>query len=1675
MFSSAEKTAKPATTVHRKAAQPFFGNREAASAGKPFFQPKLTVSQPGDKYEQEADATADKVMRMPAPASENTSINQNIQRKEEAPQEEQKEEVQAKLMPTISRMPDDDKQEETPVQAKALPHIQRAEATEPEKEEPDSGIPKVQTYSQNHHASISRADTLQQSGRGPPPVSPRFEESLNNTAGGTPLPPNTRQYMESRMGANFSGVRIHTGPVASDMSSQIQAQAFTYGSHIYFNSGKYDPESAAGKHLLAHELTHTVQQGASPVMPAAAPAAGPSPSVPASTASNTVSPKTATTIYRKPIQRAPAADGGADLSTLSGGRQLPDGAKEFLENQFSINVSDIRVFTNSDAADLCRNQGKRAITQGLYIALASSSYLDENAAAAELLSAQVELSLRQRNKIASNAPAALFSISSLIKEAAKANSQPSNPNEKTDPKDTAAKKKTPPSAAEKAAAKKAAADAKKAASKKKKKGAQEKTKLNFIKPKKGRSPASPQQDAQFLAVIKKGKQRATEQRTHEDAGKKSADAQAAAKAVPNEAESKAQERKTGSMDGVAQVETMFDEESFKKDLLQKIADVTPKNLEEADEFKDNNRIGEVKTAMGGKVADEKGKNVGPVEQANATPLAVNQADNKVDVSLPPTAPGAKPASIGATAAAPKPKTKEEVSMEEGSRSLDDEMKENNVTEDQLAKSNEPSFTKALDEKKTAQQDAVDKPKQFRKEEGGDLKKAKGEAQGQSVQNLAAMHGVRGKHFANVVSQQQTSKQKDEQERAAVVLKIEGMYQTTETLVNGFLDAAEKGANAIFDSGSEAARLAFEAYVDEQMRAYKLKRYSGFWGGLRWAKDKLFGMPDGVNKFYSDGREMYLKRMEGIISAVAKIVTLNLNLAKTAIKTGKKQISDYVDTLKGSLKNVGKEAAESIQEKFEALEQSVDDKRSQLIDGLAQKYVDNLKKLDDRINALKEANKGLVQKAIGFLKEVWKIIKNLKELFMTILARIADVIGYIIDAPGQFFSNLGEAFSQGFAKFQENLTTHLENGLMIWISSQLGVAGIQIPEKFDLPSLFGLALQVLGITKEHIRERAVALFGERKVKLMEKTADVFIRVQQEGLGALWDMIKEQIGNLKELIWEGIISYIKTSIVKAAFMFLLSLLNPIAAFIKACIAIYDFIMFLVRMKDQIIDFINSVLDAVMLIATGAVGNAAIAIEKALAKSIPIIIGFLAALLRLNGVGAKLRQIVMRIQKKVEKAIDWVLQKAYKLVGPAVDAAVRVYDKGEAMVTKGKEKAIEAAGKIGNWFKRLVGLEKKFTAEDGSLHRLYFDPKGQEVILMINPAPAGAYLTWVQNIEAAEPAKKAKKTKAIEVAKDIDAEKAAKVTGSTPAEKEAAEDEKMKRMRELVDQLSKLTGALFTGQKPPCSTEGNGLAFGKPLPVEKFGTSMQAELLTNIKMPDGSVPSVSGSDSFNILNQRKKGAGSYYVLGHLLNHNLGGTGKEWKNLTPLTREANSQHEHIAEARVKNAVKAGNIVYYEVKTVYDRGAAVNKDKKIQAIMNEEQRVPTKLICKADMITPAGMAAGDKEQRIPLIPKDTVINNNVEQEPDKYDLKGIKRDPVYLDSKNFDKINSIENADARLTQKIIDVYADRKKAYGTRFSSFDALADYEFSDDRPPFTDKQKTSILDMQELGYVKLFSSG
>jgi hypothetical protein len=632
-------------------------------------------------------------------------------------------------------------------------------------------------------------------------------------------------------------------------------------------------------------------------------------------------------------------------------------------------------------------------------------------------------------------------------------------------------------------------------------------------------------------------------------------------------------------------------------------------------------------------------------------------------------------------------------LSQGPAEVDAKMAEANVTDEQIQKSNEPGFKSALDARDAAKEHAATAPADYRKTEQGVLQKAQAGAVAAEATGLQGMQGARGKAMAQALGHKQGAKAADEAKRAKVASDIQSIYEKTKADVTKTLGELDGKVDTAFTQGEGAARTRFEDSVGAKMDAYKDDRYSGLLGKGRWLKDKLLGMPSEVNRFYAEGRTQYLADMDAVISKVADVVGAGLTGARARIAQGKAEVAKYVAQLPQDLQKVGKEAEEKLSGQFEQLTADVDSKQSELVDTLAHKYVEARDALDSRIEEMKAANRGLVDKALDAVVGVVKTILQLKNLLLGVLAKAADVIGDIITDPIGFLGKLIDGVKAGLSRFVGNIAGHLKEGLMGWLFGALGSAGIELPKTFDFKGILGLVLQVLGLTYRSIRARVVKLVGEPIVARLEQTVDVFKTLLVEGPAGLFKWIMEKLGDLEDLVLGQIKTFIIEKVIKAGITWLIAFLNPAAAFIKACKAIYDIVMFLIERGSEIMDFVRSILDSVGAIAKGAIGIVAEKVESSLAKALPLAISFLAGLLGLGGISEKIRGIIQKVQAPINKAVDFVvmgaLKGAKKLFGGALGWAKGKYEKGKAWV-KGKATAAKdwAKGKAQGLKDRLTG---------------------------------------------------------------------------------------------------------------------------------------------------------------------------------------------------------------------------------------------------------------------------------------------------------------------------------------------------------------------------------------------------
>lgn len=244
---------------HPKERESFFKN--TPESGHSFFdstQPKLDVGSANDPHEKQADAVASKVVS--SPTTKDTTLQRETdqtivqsQGKEEEMQtklqRQEEEELQTKLQK---------QEEEEEVQAKLQRQEEEEMQTKLQRQDQEE---KMQTKLQRQEEEESIQTKIQRKSHSENSTSKHFESRLAaSKSGGNQLPKDILEEMELKMKTSFTKVRIHTDANAQWLCEKIHAQAFTSGNHIYFNKGKFQPGTKEGRFLLAHELTHVIQQ-----------------------------------------------------------------------------------------------------------------------------------------------------------------------------------------------------------------------------------------------------------------------------------------------------------------------------------------------------------------------------------------------------------------------------------------------------------------------------------------------------------------------------------------------------------------------------------------------------------------------------------------------------------------------------------------------------------------------------------------------------------------------------------------------------------------------------------------------------------------------------------------------------------------------------------------------------------------------------------------------------------------------------------------------------------------------------------------------------------------------------------------------------------------------------------------------------------------------------------------------------------------------------------------------------------------------------------------------------------------------------------------------------------------------------------------------------------------------
>ncbi|MFL6729677.1 MAG: DUF4157 domain-containing protein [Sphingomicrobium sp.] len=279
--------------------------------------------------------------------------------------------------------------------------------------------------------------------------------------------------------------------------------------------------------------------------------------------------------------------------------------------------------------------------------------------------------------------------------------------------------------------------------------------------------------------------------------------------------------------------------------------------------------------------------------------------------------------------------------------------------------------------------------------------------------------------------------------------------------------------------------------------------------------------------------------------------------------------------------------------------------------------------------------------------------------MPYLKKAGGAFKAIIKAPGRFISTLVKAGKQGFNQFKAKFVTYLRDALFKWLLGGAEGAGVYFPKSFAPLELLKMGLSVLGLTWANIRGKLVAATNEATVRTFEAGFDIVKKLVTEGPAAAWEELLKNLSNLKTMVVDAAIDFVKGEVVKIAIEKLLSFLTPAGAFIQAIISIYRTIMFVVNKLGEIGRLVAAFIDGLAALANGIVTAAANKVESVLATGLSLAISFLANFAGLGNIPKQVMEIIKKIRDPVDKALDkvvaWIVDKAKKVGRSVLQAGV------------------------------------------------------------------------------------------------------------------------------------------------------------------------------------------------------------------------------------------------------------------------------------------------------------------------------------------------------------------------------------------------------------------------------------
>ncbi|MCP3143381.1 hypothetical protein [Pyxidicoccus xibeiensis] len=315
-----------------------------------------------------------------------------------------------------------------------------------------------------------------------------------------------------------------------------------------------------------------------------------------------------------------------------------------------------------------------------------------------------------------------------------------------------------------------------------------------------------------------------------------------------------------------------------------------------------------------------------------------------------------------------------------------------------------------------------------------------------------------------------------------------------------------------------------------------------------------------------------------------------------------------------------------------------------------------------------------------------------EEFNAFIGSAMETLSLILDAPGDFLSNLIDAVVGGVRQFSRNFLTHLQRGFVQWLTGAL--RGITLPETLDLAGVFSLVLQVLGLDRQGIRALAARVIGEENVERLEAAWSYLETLLEGGFSALWERIQESLGDLWDTVVGGLQQWLMTEVVEAAVMRLATLFTPVGALVQALLTAWNVYTFVRDQLERIAGVARAVVGSISQIARRSLGPAMDSVETVLAGLVPLAIDLLAKLLGLSNVGDRVQEIITSVRQRIEAALRGLIERVRGMFRRERGAA----PPGERAAGDGE-----------------IGETLQFSA-GGERHRLWINVQGRTANVMV-----------------------------------------------------------------------------------------------------------------------------------------------------------------------------------------------------------------------------------------------------------------------------------------------------------------------------------------------------------------------